>query len=119
MIISFLKENDEFENRIMLLPEHIAPITKFGFKIFIENDYAKKLNIEDKVYQELGAEIKSASDICSKSDVIIKISGKNLKSHNFKNDSIIISAFFDKSNEDVHIISHDLGKIEISQSSHQ
>jgi len=101
MIISFLKENDEFENRTMLLPEHIAPIVKLGFEIFIENDYAKKLNIDDKLYQNFGAAIKSENDICSQSDVIVKISGKDLKSHNFKENSVIITSFFDKYNEDL------------------
>jgi len=72
-----------------------------GFKIFIENDYAKKLNIDDQLYQNLGAEIKSANDICSQSDVIVKISGKDLRSHNFKENSVIITGFFDKSNEDL------------------
>jgi len=101
MIISFLKENDEFENRTMLLPEHVTSIIKLGFKIFVENDYAKKLNINDKLYQDLGVEIKSANDICSQSDVIVKISGKDLKSHNFKENSVIITGFFDKHNEDL------------------
>ena len=29
MIIGFLKENDEFENRSMLLPEHVSVLIKF------------------------------------------------------------------------------------------
>jgi len=50
MIIAFLKENDEYERRSMLLPEHISPITKLGFKVLVENGYAEKLNIDDKFY---------------------------------------------------------------------
>ena len=42
MIIGFLKENDEHENRTMLLPEHVSKLSSLGFKILIENEYGKK-----------------------------------------------------------------------------
>ena len=100
MIISFLKEEDEFETRSMLLPEYVSSITKLGFKVFIEENYSKKLNIDDNVYSNAGANIKSKSEIASSSDIIVKISGKNLESYDFKNEAIIITAFFDKENND-------------------
>jgi len=101
MIIAFLKENDEYESRSMLLPEHVSPITKLGFKVLVENGYAKKLNIDDKFYNESGAELKSASVICSLSDIIIKISGKGLQTFDFKEGSLIITAFFEKNNDEM------------------
>ncbi len=101
MIISFLKEEDEFETRSMLLPEHVSSIIKLGFEVFIEENYSKKLNIDDNVYSNAGANIKSKSEIASSSDIIVKISGKNLESYNFKNEAIIITAFFDKENNDI------------------
>ena len=100
MIISFLKEEDEFETRSMLLPEHVPTVIKLGFEVFIEENYSKKLNIDDNVYSNVGANIKSKSEIASSSDIIVKISGKNLGSYNFKNEAIIITAFFDKENND-------------------
>jgi len=101
MIISFLKEEDEFETRSMLLPEHVSSIIKLGFEVFIEENYSKKLNINDNAYSNIGANIKSKSEIASLSDIAIKISGKNLESYNFKNEAIIITAFFDKENNDI------------------
>ena len=101
MIIGFLKENDEHETRSMLLPEHVGQICKIGFKVLVENSYAEKLNIKDTLYSDGGAEIKSANDISSISDVIVKISGKDLGAYEFKNGSIIIMGFFDKSNEEL------------------
>ena len=47
MIIGFLKENDEFENRTMLLPEHVSILIKLGFKVLISNEYGKKLNLQE------------------------------------------------------------------------
>ena len=107
MIIGFLKENDEFETRSMLLPEHVSNLGKMGFKILVEQNYAEQLNIKDNFYSDAGAEIKSATDIVSTSDIVIKISGKDLGSHNFKNGSIIIMGFFDKGNEEILKIKND------------
>ena len=101
MIIGFLKENDAYETRSMLLPEHISQISKIGLKVLVENNYAEKLSIKDELYSEGGAEIKSANDISSTSDIVVKISGKDLDSYNFKNGSIIIMGFFDKSNKEL------------------
>ena len=100
MIIGFLKENDEYETRSMLLPEHVSQISKIGLKVLVEANYAEKLSIKDALYSEGGAEIKSANDISSTSDIIVKISGKDLSTYKFKNGSIIIMGFFDKSNEE-------------------
>ena len=101
MIIGFLKENDDIETRSMLLPEHVGAISKIGFKVLVEKNYAEKLNIKDTLYTNSGAAIKSANDISATSDIIIKISGKDLGSYDFKNGSIIIMGFFDKSNEEL------------------
>ena len=101
MIIGFLKENSDFENRVMLLPEHLSALNKLGFKVLVEKDYSKKINISENLYSDSGAELKTASEIASISDLIIKISGKDLSSLKYKEGSIIIVGFFDKSNEEL------------------
>ena len=101
MIIGFLKENDENETRSMLLPEHVRTISKIGFNVLVETNYSEKLNIKDTLYIDAGAEIKSANDIALISDIIVKISGKDLDTYSFKNGSLIIMGFFDKSNEEI------------------
>ena len=55
MIIGFLKENNEFENRSMLLPEHAGILIKLGFKVLISNEYGKKLNLQDNLFISSGA----------------------------------------------------------------
>ena len=100
MIIGFVAENDEFETRSMLLPEHVGVLSKLGFKVLISNDYAKKLSLKDNLFINNGAESKSTNDVTKDSDVVVKISGKDLEKFNFKEVSIIIAGFFDKNNEE-------------------
>ena len=100
MIIGFLKENIEYETRSMLLPDHVNLLIKIGFKVLIPADYAKKLNLDDSFFLNNGAEIKSENDIAKNSDIVVKISGKDLEKFDFKEGSVIITAFFDKNNEE-------------------
>jgi NAD(P) transhydrogenase subunit alpha len=99
MVIGFLRENDEYENRCMLLPEHIGSLIKLGFQVLISNDYAKSLSLDDSLYINAGAKAKSENEVTNLADVIVKISGKDLETFSFKEEAIIITGFFDKQNE--------------------
>jgi NAD(P) transhydrogenase subunit alpha len=100
MIIGFVAENVEFETRSMLLPEHVSLLRKLGFKVLISSDYAKTLNLKDDLFVNNGAEVKSTNDVIKASDVVVKISGKDLEKFDFKEGSVIITAFFDKNNKE-------------------
>ncbi len=63
MIVGFVEENNEFEIRSALLPEHIGLLKKLGFKVLISNDYAKKLNLKDDLFINNGAEAKPTNDV--------------------------------------------------------
>src|SRR6056300_2114042 len=112
MIIGFLRENDEFETRSMLLPEHVSSLSKLGFKVIISNDYAKSLSLDDSAFVNAGAEAKSENEVVSQADVVVKISGKDLERFDFKEGSIIITGFFDKQNEKYQTIKNNK-KLEI------
>ena len=99
MIISFLRENDEYETRSMLLPEHVGSLTKLGFQVLISNDYAKALSLDDSAYVNAGAQVKPENEVTKQADVVVKISGKDLETFDFKEGAIIITGFFDKQNE--------------------
>ena len=99
MIIGFLRENDEYETRSMLLPEHVSSLSKLGFKVIISNDYAKSLSLDDTFYINSGAEVKSENEVANQADIVVKISGKDLETFDYKEEAIIITAFFDKQNE--------------------
>ena len=99
MIIGFLRENDEYETRSMLLPEHVSSLSKLGFKVIISNDYAKSLSLDDTFYINSGAEVKSENEVANQADIVVKISGKDLETFDYKEGAMIITAFFDKQNE--------------------
>ena len=99
MIIGFLRENDEYETRSMLLPEHVSSLSKLGFKVIISNDYAKSLSLDDTLYINSGAEVKSENEVANQADIVVKISGKDLETFDYKEGAMIITAFFDKQNE--------------------
>ena len=112
MIIGFLRENDEFETRSMLLPEHVSSLSKLGFKVIISNDYAKSLSLDDSAFVNAGAEAKPENEVTNQADVVVKISGKDLETFNFKEGAIIITGFFDKQNEKYQTIKNNK-KLEI------
>ena len=87
MIIGFVAENDEFETRSMLLPEHVGVLIKLGLKVLISSDYAKTLSLRDDLFINCGAEAKSIEDVIKASDVVVKISGKDLEKFDFKEGS--------------------------------
>ncbi|MDA7564637.1 NAD(P) transhydrogenase subunit alpha [Pelagibacteraceae bacterium] len=99
MIIGFLRENDEFETRSMLLPEHVNSLSKLGLKVVISNNYAKSLSLDDSAFVNAGAEVKPENEVTKQADVVVKISGKDLETFDFKEGAIIITGFFDKQNE--------------------
>jgi NAD(P) transhydrogenase subunit alpha len=100
MNAGFLTEdNNDF--RSLILPEHVAAFKKKGFEVFLTKDFSKKLSVEDKLYVNLGAQIKSQDEVLSNSDIIFKISSDGIDKLSFKEKSILVVGFFDKNNQEV------------------
>ena len=47
MIIGSIKENLSLEKRVSITPETAKNIINLGLKIYIENDYAAHIGLED------------------------------------------------------------------------
>jgi NAD(P) transhydrogenase subunit alpha len=101
MNAGFLPEDNDTDNRSLILPEHISTFKKKGFEVFLTKDFSRKLNIHDDLYANLGAHIKSKEEVLSNSDIIFKISSDGVNKLPFKDRSILVVAFFDKNNEEV------------------
>ena len=57
MIIGSISENKTFEKRISITPENVKKFISNGFKVFLEKNYAIHLEIDDKKFEENGAEL--------------------------------------------------------------
>ena len=104
MIVGFLPEKeDPNEQRSLVLPEHVSNFIKNGFRVFIPTGYSENIGIQDNDYLNVGAELKKDTEIAESSDIIFKLSGKNLNQYSFKSKSVLIIAFFE--NQDQQLLS--------------
>jgi NAD(P) transhydrogenase subunit alpha len=72
MTIGVLKE-PEFETRVSLIAETIAPLIKKGFQVLVESDAGANSKCGNGDYEKVGAKISSSSEILSQSDIVLRI----------------------------------------------
>ncbi len=72
MIIGILKEQNP-ENRVSLLADHVSGLIKKGITVLVEKDAANTAFCFDKDYEKAGAKITSAEEIISCADIILSI----------------------------------------------
>ncbi len=72
MTIGVLKEGDK-ENRVVLLPEHVANLVKKEFQVQVEKGAGLSAFASDKSYTEAGATLKSRAEILKGADMIFSI----------------------------------------------
>ncbi|MDA9623967.1 Re/Si-specific NAD(P)(+) transhydrogenase subunit alpha [Pelagibacteraceae bacterium] len=74
MIVGSIKENLSVEKRVSITPETAKNIINLGLKVFIESNYANHIGINDKEYENVGAEIKKSSkEILISCNLITKV----------------------------------------------
>ena len=72
MTIGVLKEGDN-ENRVVLLPEHVANLVKKEFQVQVEKGAGLSAFASDESYTEAGATLKSRAEILKGADMIFSI----------------------------------------------
>jgi len=72
MIIGILKE-PSYENRVSMLAEAVATLTKRGITILVENGGGEKAFCTNADYEKAGARIADISEIFSSADIILAI----------------------------------------------
>ncbi len=74
MIIGSIRENHNIEKRIAVTPEIIKKYTSLGFEIFLEENYASHLGINDNEYSKFGVKFfKDNKKILNDSDIVIQL----------------------------------------------
>lgn len=71
MVVSLVKESRVGEKRVLLLPEHLAPLTD-KCTVIVERGAGKKLGISDKDYENIGARIVE-KEIAWQADFVLKL----------------------------------------------
>ena len=72
MTIGVLKEPSP-ENRVSLLPEHLATLKKWNVKVCIENHAGATAFAEDEKYEEAGATVTSRAGVLNMATIILSI----------------------------------------------
>jgi len=74
MRIGVPKEIYDGERRVATTPDVVTQLKKLGFDVAVESGAGEKASFSDDAYREAGCEIiDSASDLWSKSDLILKV----------------------------------------------
>jgi len=97
MTIGVLKEGDG-ENRVVLLPEHVAKLVKKDFSVQVEKEAGKAAFASDESYAEAGATIRKRSEILKDADMLFSI---NAPSESLPKGKILISILGPLSNKAV------------------
>ncbi len=77
MIIGVLKEQAP-ETRVSLVPEVVAALVKMSVTVWVESGAGVTAFFSDKSYSDVGAAIKSASEIRSSADFVLTIQASNV-----------------------------------------
>ena len=74
MIIGSVSENKDTEKRISVTPENVKKFVSNGFKVYLEKNYGKHLDINDERFSANGAEFFSDKEkIIKDSDILLQL----------------------------------------------
>jgi len=73
MIISALKETNNEEKRVAIVPDVAKKLVNDGHTVLIEKDAGTSSFFSNEAYIEAGAEISSSDDIILKSDILLVV----------------------------------------------
>ena len=102
-VIGSVKEDLNIEKRISIVPEVAKKFIQLGFSINLEKNYAEHLAINDKYYQNNGANITTnKKEVFEKSDIILKVNCPLSEEVNLiREESILIGQFDFNLNQDI------------------
>ena len=99
MILGCISETADFEKRVMLNPDGVKKIKSLGLDIMIPKNYGLSSDYSDEEYKAFGAIISEDNEVSQKSDIILKISQRNITDFKFKKGANLIIGFFNNNDE--------------------
>lgn len=92
MIIGVLKELTP-ENRVSVTPEVAQALIKMKIEVWLEQGAGINAFYTDKLYQDVGAQVKSKNDIVQHADTVLFINNNVAESCSFKSGAVLIGVF--------------------------
>ena len=74
MIVGVVRETAAGERRVSLVPAGVAALVKAKLDVLVEKDAGLSAGFSNDAYKDSGAELVSATDLASRSEVILKAS---------------------------------------------
>jgi len=102
MIIGSILEEDFFEKRILLTPDTIKKFVQLGFKVNVENNFGKYLNLKNEDFKNVGAICLERNEIIESSDILLKINSPTHEQISLlRENTILIGSFFPHLNKEI------------------
>ena len=100
MNIAVPKEVHPGENRVALIPEHIAKLVEMGAHITVESGIGQKLNFSDEDYTKAGAALEAdRSNLLQMADMVLRIRKPAMEEINLLKEESICVSLLDPFNE--------------------
>ncbi|MDD3815259.1 MAG: Re/Si-specific NAD(P)(+) transhydrogenase subunit alpha [Desulfocapsaceae bacterium] len=93
MKLAVLKEREEGENRVALIPDSIKRLSKNGFALLVETGAGSGAGYSDQEYEQAGATLlESPQELAGQADCVVKVRPPSLQeAEMLKNDTALIA----------------------------
>ncbi|MCX7552839.1 Re/Si-specific NAD(P)(+) transhydrogenase subunit alpha [Marinicella sp. S1101] len=89
--IGFLKERNDDEKRVALVPETAEKILKLGWQILFEPDAGESAGFPNEAYPEMCQMAKKRSDVLNAADILVGVDAlSNEDMEDLKNNSVVV-----------------------------
>jgi NAD(P) transhydrogenase subunit alpha len=101
--IGILKENEQGETRVSIVPKSISKLTSLGLEVFFTSDAGRLASFTNEDYEKAGASMVSTNkDLIQKCDVLIKINPPSVDEiQDLREGQVWISQLFHHLNPDL------------------
>ncbi|MDO9041930.1 MAG: Re/Si-specific NAD(P)(+) transhydrogenase subunit alpha [Desulfocapsaceae bacterium] len=93
MKLAVLKETEEGENRVALIPDSIKRLTQKGFTLLVEAGAGSSAGYSDQEYEQVGATlVSSLQELAAQADCVVKVRPPSLEEAVMLKDSSVLIA---------------------------
>ncbi len=99
MKISIVKETNQGETRVIMLPNEVSKLVKQGHEVSVEKNAGSQIFIYDKDYENAGAKIiGDRNKLFGESDLVVKLKAPTEIEFNLLNNNLLFSMLHHKQN---------------------